>query len=146
MRQRRTYFYQLDGRGKLYHDFSELKDPEFLDFFISRIRKNETGEHPEFPYLAVCNGEWNFIQPATTIFIFRKLENEKLFYSPGLAVPFQPENLITFRESLAHPAPLGELGSFSSELLLDFSKSIFQRENQLVFEHLGKEFLISKEK
>ncbi|EKR63938.1 hypothetical protein LEP1GSC036_1207 [Leptospira weilii str. 2006001853] len=146
MRQRRTYFYQLDGRGKLYHDFSELKDPEFLDFFISRIRKNDTGEHPEFPYLAVCNGEWNFIQPATTIFIFRKLENEKLFYSPGLAVPFQPENLIIFRESLAHPALLGELGSFSSELLLDFSKSIFQRENQLVFEYLGKEFLISKEK
>ncbi|UZN06108.1 DUF4505 family protein [Leptospira santarosai] len=146
MRQRRTYFYQLDGRGRLYHDFSELKDPEFLDFFIARIRKNDTGEHSEFPYLSVCNGEWNFILPATTIFVFRKLENEKLFYSPGLAVPFQPENLITFRESLAHPAPLGELGSFSSELLLDFSKKIFQRENRLIFEYLGKEFSISKEK
>lgn len=124
MRQRRTYFYQLDGRGRLYHDFSELKDPEFLDFFIARIRKNDTGEHSEFPYLSVCNGEWNFILPATTIFIFRKLENEKLFYSPGLAVPFQPENLITFRESLAHPAPLGEYGCISIDLVLELSKQI----------------------
>lgn len=146
MKQRRIYFYRLDGRGKLYHDSSELKDPEFLDFFISRIRKNDTGEYLEFPYLSICNGEWNFIQPTTTIFVFRKLENGRLFYSPGLSVSFQPENLKVFQESIAHPAPLlGEWGSFSSELLLDFSKQIFQRKDLLIFEYLGKEFSISKE-
>ncbi|EMJ96045.1 DUF4505 family protein [Leptospira alstonii] len=144
MRQRRTYFYQLDGRGRLFHDSSELKDPDFLDFFITRIRKNDTGEHPECPYLSVCNGEWNFIQPATTIFIFRKLENGNLFYSPSHSIVFQPENLKVFQESLAHPAPLEEWGSFSSELLLEFSKRIHQRDNQLIFEYSGKEFLISK--
>ncbi|MBW0434671.1 DUF4505 family protein [Leptospira yasudae] len=145
MRQRRTYFYQLDGRGRLFHDFSELKDPAFLDFFIERIRKNDTGEHSEYPFLSVCNGEWNFIQPATTIFVFRKLENGNLYYSPSHSVPFQPENLKVFHESLAHPAPLDEWGSFSSELLLEFSKRILQRENQLFLEYEGKNFLISKE-
>nr|OCA01166.1 Uncharacterized protein A9P81_0726 [Leptospira interrogans serovar Copenhageni/Icterohaemorrhagiae] len=75
------------------------------------------------------------------------MENGRLFYSPGLSVSFQPENLKVFQESIAHPAPLlGEWGSFSSELLLDFSKQIFQRKDLLIFEYLGKEFSISKEK
>ncbi|TGM10360.1 DUF4505 domain-containing protein [Leptospira barantonii] len=135
MRQRRTYFYRLDGRGRLFHDSSELKDPEFLDFFNERIRKNDTGEHSEYPFLSVCNGEWNFIQPATTVFVFKKLENGKLYYSPNLSVFFQPENLKIHEESLIHPAPLGEWGTFSSDLLLEFSKRIVNVHGKLEFSY-----------
>lgn len=140
MRQRRTYFYRLDGRGRLIHDSSELKDPEFLDFFIERIRKNDTGEFSEYPYLSVCNGEWNFIQPATTVFIFKKLENGKLYYSPSHSVIFQPENLRIRQESLIHPAPLEEWGTFSSELLLDFSKRITNENGKLEFSFENRSF------
>lgn len=133
MKERRTYFYQMDSRGRLFHEGSELNDPDFLDFFISRIQKNETGIHPEFPYLSTCAGEWNFIQPATSIFVFRKWEVEKLFYSPNFSVPFQADQLRMFGSSLVHPAPIQEWGSFSNELLLEFSQKIEEKENDLYF-------------
>ncbi|EQA53939.1 DUF4505 family protein [Leptospira kmetyi] len=140
MRQRRTYFYRLDGRGRLFHDSSELKDPEFLDFFNERIRKNDTGEYSEYPFLSVCNGEWNFIQPTTTVFVFKKLENGKLYYSPNLSVFFQPENLRIHNESLIHPAPLEEWGTFSSELLLEFSKRIANVQGILEFSYENRSY------
>ncbi|RHX90600.1 DUF4505 domain-containing protein [Leptospira stimsonii] len=142
MSQRRSYFYQMDSRGRIFHEGTELNDPHFLDFFISRIRKNETGVHPEYPYLSLCAGEWNFIQPTTTIFVFRKRESEKLFYSPGRFVLFQPEQLRIQGNSLLHPAPQEEWGSFSSELLLEFSKRIEQREDDLYFQENSMEFKI----
>lgn len=114
----------MDARGRLYHDKSELKDPSFLDFFISRIRKNETGVHPEFPYVSVCAGEWNFILPETSVFVFQKKENENLYYSPGLFVPFRPKTLKLRHSALVHPAPLELWGTFSSELLWEISERI----------------------
>ncbi|XDD51769.1 DUF4505 family protein [Leptospira sp. WS92.C1] len=144
MSQRRTYFYHLDAQGRLFHETSELKDPDFLDFFISRIRKNETRLHPEYPYLSVCAGEWNFIQPTTSIFIFRKLETENLYYSPSLFVPFEPGRLGIFKNSLVHPAPLKEWGCFSSAFLMEISKQIVQKEEGLFFLRQGQEFPILK--
>ncbi|AOP33960.1 hypothetical protein A0128_08970 [Leptospira tipperaryensis] len=142
MSERRTYFYQLDARGRLFHEGTELNDPQFLDFFISRIQKNKTGLYPEFPYLSLCVGEWNFIQPSTSVFVFRKLESGKLFYSPSHSLPFQPDQLRIYRNSLVHPSPLEEWGSFSQELLLEISKNIFEKENTFYFQYEDKEFQI----
>ncbi|MBM9501834.1 DUF4505 family protein [Leptospira sp. 201903071] len=142
MRQRRSYFYRMDSRGRLFHEETELNDPHFLDFFISRIRKNETGIHPEFPYLSICAGEWNFIQPTTSVFVFQKLEEEKLFYSPNHSLRFEPDRLRIFRNSLVHPDPFGEWGFFSSDLLLEISNRMIERENEFYFQTNSGEFRI----
>ncbi|MBM9578737.1 DUF4505 family protein [Leptospira sp. 201903070] len=142
MSPKRIYFYRMDARGRLFHEKSELNDPNFLDFFISRIRKNKTGLHTEFPYLSICAGEWNFIQPETSVFVFQRLEEAKLFYAPSLALPFQPNQLRIFRNSLVHPDPLGEWGSFSRELLFEISNQVIERENEFYFQFGPEEFRI----
>ncbi|TGK65679.1 DUF4505 domain-containing protein, partial [Leptospira gomenensis] len=130
----RSYFYRMDARGRLYHEESELKDPAFLDFFISRIRKNQTGVSLEYPYVSVCAGEWNFIRPETSVYVFQKKENGNLYYSPGLFVPFRPDALRLRHSTLIHPAPWEEWGTFSSELLWEISKRIVFQNSDFFYE------------
>lgn len=36
---------------------------QFLDFFFTRIKINDTGFHPSYPFISMCGKEHNFILP-----------------------------------------------------------------------------------
>lgn len=37
---------------------------QFLDFFFSQVRRNDTGLHPTYPFVSPCGREMNYILPA----------------------------------------------------------------------------------
>ena len=138
MAETREYFYTVDREGRLYHDQSELTDPDFLTFFYKRVRANDTGRHPGHPYLSPCGKELNFIHPADTPLVFSRIETapatqsgatgpaaETLVYAPGLSVPFDPRGL-RFSENgvLYHRAPVGDFARLGSDLTLELGRRI----------------------
>lgn len=122
----REYFYTIDRQGRLFHDGTELSDPAFLDFFFARLKSNDTGRHPDHPYLSPCGRELNFIKASDTPIVFQKLVDGKLFYSPGLSVVFDPDRLryAGNAEALLYPAPVGEWGLLKRELLIEIGRSV----------------------
>lgn len=66
----REYFYYIDHQGQLFLDDAKVKnfiscfqDKEFLAFFFSRIRLNQTGSYEkEFPYFSPCGRERNYVR------------------------------------------------------------------------------------
>ena len=82
---RREYFYYVSKEGNLYVIQPEdkkmpwgpahLRDPIFLNFFFERLKKNDTGHYTStFPYLSICQGEYNFVRVAETPVVFHALE------------------------------------------------------------------------
>ncbi|MBL8018314.1 MAG: DUF4505 family protein [Leptospirales bacterium] len=122
----REYFYTIDRQGRLFHDGTELSDPAFLDFFFARLKSNDTGSHPEYPYLSPCGRELNFIKASHTPMVFQKLVDGKLYYAPGLSVVFDPVQLryAGNAEALLYPAPVGQWGLLNRELIIEMGRSI----------------------
>uniref|UniRef100_A0A0N7ZA47 Uncharacterized protein n=1 Tax=Scylla olivacea TaxID=85551 RepID=A0A0N7ZA47_SCYOL len=65
----REYFYYIDHQGMLFLDDARMKnftscfkEKKFLQFFFSRIKFNETGHYPDFPFLSLCGRERNYIR------------------------------------------------------------------------------------
>ncbi|XP_045130702.1 UPF0598 protein C8orf82 homolog [Portunus trituberculatus] len=65
----RKYFYYIDHQGMLFLDDTRMKnftscfkEKKFLQFFFSRMKFNETGRYPEFPFLSLCGCERNYIR------------------------------------------------------------------------------------
>lgn len=46
---------------------------QFLKFFFERLKRNDTGFHPEYIFASPCGSELNFIKPADTPFVFTDL-------------------------------------------------------------------------
>jgi hypothetical protein len=94
--QQRCYFYNIDLHGRLYLEenpikniTSSIKDAKFLDFFFAHIKYiNETHKEymkqhdipvQDYPFVSICQREWNFIRPAATPIVFHSLiDNEQV--------------------------------------------------------------------
>lgn len=120
----REYFYRVDSSGHLSHDGSVLSDPAFLDFFFKRLVPNETGRHPEFPFVSPCAGELNFVLPADAPVIFHSLSEAGLRYAATLTVPFHPAHLKFRGASLLYPVSPGVYGRPGTQLSMEIGRDI----------------------
>ncbi|XP_041862665.1 UPF0598 protein C8orf82 homolog [Melanotaenia boesemani] len=144
----REYFYYIDHQGQLFLDDTKMKnfvtcfkDKQFLVFFFSRLRANESGRYEEdFPFLSLCGRERNFLRCDDRPVVFTHLlqsiagqqgttgDQEQLSYCGGaekLSVPFRPEALYMHPVSgrVYHPCPerSGGVGLIRSTLAIELS-------------------------
>ncbi|XP_068581194.1 UPF0598 protein C8orf82 homolog [Cebidichthys violaceus] len=107
----REYFYYIDHQGQLFLDDTKVKnfvtcfkDKQFLVFFFTRLRSNQSGRYEEdFPFLSLCGRERNFVRCDDRPVVFTHLlqspagqPQELLSYCGGaekLSAPFRPEAL-----------------------------------------------------
>uniref|UniRef100_A0A8C6V3C8 Chromosome 8 open reading frame 82 n=1 Tax=Neogobius melanostomus TaxID=47308 RepID=A0A8C6V3C8_9GOBI len=123
----REYFYYIDHQGQLFLDDTKVKnfvtcfkDKQFLIFFFSRLRSNQSGRYEEdFPFLSLCGRERNFLRCDDRPVVFTHLIQEKL------TVPFRPESLHMHPDSgrLYHPCTqrAGGVGLVRSALAIELS-------------------------
>ena len=141
----REYFYDVDLRGQLFHDGTQLTEPRFLDFFFKRLRKNDTGRFPEHPFLSPCAGELNFVRADDRPIVFHDLHTrrsgEELVYAASLAVPFAPDQLrVSPAGRLYHPAPVGGLGLMHSRLALLLGEDVREQDGGYVLHRGGRDY------
>ena len=136
----REYFYYIDHQGMLYLDDARMKnftscfkEKQFLKFFFSRLKFNDTGRYyPDFPYLSPCGRERNFIRCDDLPLVFTNvLDGEtsepKLAFNHAdrfLVVPFQPNKIcMTQSGRVYHPAPekSGRVGLISDKLSIEWT-------------------------
>nr|XP_020457568.1 UPF0598 protein C8orf82 homolog isoform X2 [Monopterus albus] len=144
----REYFYYMDHQGQLFLDDTKVKnfvtcfkDKQFLVFFFSRLRPNQSGRYEEdFPFLSLCGRERNFLRCDDRPVVFTHLlqspaglrgvmgDQELLSYcgaAEKLSVPFRPEALYMHPISgrVYHPGSerLGGVGLIRSALAIEFS-------------------------
>jgi len=73
--------------------------PQFLDFFFSQFRRNDTGSFTEYPYFSPCGKEKNYIRPACVGVVFHDLQFDgvdgagELIWGGGLRQRFEPSAL-----------------------------------------------------
>ena len=105
---------------------SAFKEKHFLDFFFRRVRPNDTGEWPDFPYISPCGRELNFLRCDDRPIVFLTLERDELTYGNSLRVPFQLNSLAFSISSgrLYHPAPVGGMGLMCSALAVELGRNI----------------------
>ncbi|XP_044514255.1 UPF0598 protein C8orf82 homolog [Gracilinanus agilis] len=141
----REYFYYIDHQGQLFLDNAKVKnfitcfkDRQFLVFFFSRLRKNQSGRYEDtFPFVSLCGRERNFIRCDDLPVVFTHLLADgpgppRLSYGgagEALAIPFEPARLMPLPANgrLYHPAPklAGGVGLVRSSLAFELS-SCFQ--------------------
>lgn len=120
----REYFYHIDTNGSLIHDRTVLTDRKFLDFFFRRLKKNDTGRHPEYPYVSPCGKEMNYLTSSDSPIVFHTIKDNQLLYGGTLGETFKPESLVLSDEGqLYHPSPLG-YARLNKNILFDLSQSI----------------------
>lgn len=137
----REYFYYIDHQGQLFLDDTKVKnfvtcfkDKQFLVFFFSRLRLNQSGRYErDFPFLSLCGRERNFLRCDDRPVVFTHLlqgasDSELLSYGGGaekLTVPFQPEALYMHPISgrVYHPCSeqTGGVGLVRSALAIELS-------------------------
>ncbi|KAJ8364784.1 hypothetical protein SKAU_G00136150 [Synaphobranchus kaupii] len=136
----REYFYYIDHQGQvLFLDDTKMKnfitcfkDKQFLSFFFSRVRGNESGRYQEhFPFLSLCGRERNFLRCEDRPLVFTHLlpgPPESLSFCGGgdkLVVPFSPISFFMHPSSgrLYHPCPerAGYVGLVRSALAFELS-------------------------
>ena len=145
----REYFYYIDHQGMLYLDDARMKnftscfkEKQFLKFFFSRLRLNDTTRYyPDFPYLSPCGRERNFVRCDDLPFVYTNvLDSEgscpKLAYNHAdrlLTVPFQPAKIcMTASGRVYHPAPekVGSVGLIADKLSIEWTaRKRFEFEN-----------------
>lgn len=122
---------------------ASLPDKQFLVFFFSRLRSNQTGRYEEdFPFLSPCGRERNFLRCDDRPVVFTHLlpgvagDPELLSYCGGaekLAVPFRPEALFMHPVSgrVYHPCSEqgGGVGLIRSALAIELSPSFVYEED-----------------
>ncbi|XP_048868321.1 UPF0598 protein C8orf82 homolog [Brienomyrus brachyistius] len=143
----REYFYYIDHQGQLFLDDTKVKnfitcfkDKQFLIFFFTRLRPNETGRYQDqFPFLALCGRERNFLRCDDRPLVFTHLlpgvglgerggASEMLSFCGGgdkLTAPFRPEALFMHPRTgrLYHPCAdrAGSVGLVRSALAFELS-------------------------
>lgn len=120
--------------------FLTPSDKQFLVFFFSRLRSNQSGRYEEdFPFLSLCGRERNFLRCDDRPVVFTHLlqttgdqdqdqQQQQLSYCGGaekLAVPFRPEALYMHPCSgrVYHPCSerSGGVGLVRSALAIELS-------------------------
>lgn len=130
----RAYYYEIDQEGRLFHDGTELTDPQFLDFFFARLQKNP--DSAEYPFVSPCGREKNYIRCAGTPIVFRAFREDRgraqLLYAGNSLQPFEPEALqVNGSGQLFHPVQNGLMGRLGRHALLEISQHIsFAEEGQ----------------
>jgi hypothetical protein len=103
----REYHYQVDGEGRVFHDGSEIVDPQVLRFFLRAMRRAPDGR-----WLVVCQGEQNWFAADPTPFVVQRLRLEvrdgalaavELCFAGDYAEPLDPAGLVVDGERLACP-------------------------------------------
>jgi hypothetical protein len=64
----REYRYRVDREGRIFHDGTEIVDPQVLRFFLRAMKRT-----PEGRYLVLCQGEHNWFEPDDTAFVVQRL-------------------------------------------------------------------------
>lgn len=64
----REYRYRVDREGRIFHDGTEIVDPQVLRFFLRAMKRT-----PEGRYLVLCQGEHNWFEPDDTPFVVQRL-------------------------------------------------------------------------
>ncbi|XP_022608806.1 UPF0598 protein C8orf82 homolog [Seriola dumerili] len=174
----REYFYYIDHQGQLFLDDTKVKnfvtcfkDKQFLVFFFSRLRSNQSGRYEEdFPFLSLCGRERNFLRCDDRPVVFTHLlqtpagpqgitgDQEQLSYCGGaekLSVPFRPEALYMHPVSgrVYHPCSerSGAVGLVRSALAIELSPSFVYAPEQgqsgqpTKFLWGGKEYTLTNE-
>ncbi|XP_077441262.1 UPF0598 protein C8orf82 homolog [Vanacampus margaritifer] len=138
----REYFYYIDHQGQLFLDDTKVKnfvtcfkDKQFLVFFFSRLRLNQSGRYQDdFPFLSPCGRERNFLRCDDRAVVFTHLlpgatqDGDLLSFCGGaekLTVPFDPAALYMRPASgrLYHPCSgrAGGVGLVRSALAIELS-------------------------
>lgn len=129
----RTYFYEIDNQGCLYHDQSRLSDRKFLNFFFGRLKKNDSGQYSNYPYLSPCGSEQNYIQCTGTPFIFTNLQDTRLYLNHcDLWVLLKPHalQLSVNNHCLYHPALAHLSGRLHTNVQAELSDWIQEKDGQ----------------
>ncbi|MCR9141174.1 MAG: DUF4505 family protein [bacterium] len=150
----RSYFYNVDASGDLYHDGTRLQDRAFLDFFFRRLRANTTGTEAAFPWISPCGPEMNFVRAVGTPIIFDRLiagETQDMlgFNHTSLTLPFEPGTLrLSPSGALLHPArpdagiPFGRL---NSKLMLELAANIEEDRGNYILTYRDRPFPIRQD-
>ncbi|KAM9795780.1 UPF0598 protein C8orf82 homolog isoform X1 [Syngnathus typhle] len=138
----REYFYYIDHQGQLFLDDTKVKnfvtcfkDKQFLVFFFSRLRLNQSGRYEDaFPFLSPCGRERNFLRCDDRPVVFTQLlqdatgDRDSLSFCGGadkLTVDFKPEALYMHPTSgrVYHPCleRVGGVGLVRSSLAIELS-------------------------
>ncbi|XP_057696687.1 UPF0598 protein C8orf82 homolog [Corythoichthys intestinalis] len=138
----REYFYYIDHQGQLFLDDTKMKnfvtcfkDKQFLVFFFSRLRVNQSGRYEEdFPFLSLCGRERNFLSCDDRPVVFTHMlqdstgKQDMLSFCGGaekLTIPFQPEALYMHPANgrVYHPCSdrTGSIGLVRSALAIELS-------------------------
>ena len=136
----REYFYYIDHQGMLFLDDSRMKnftscfkEKQFLKFFFSRLKLNDTGRYyPDFPFLSPCGRERNFIRCDDVPIVFTNVldsdsSEPKLAFNHAdryLTTAFKPERIcMTTAGRVYHPAPekVGGIGLISDKLSIEWT-------------------------
>ena len=143
-KERREYFYQIDEKGGLYHENSELTDKKFLSFFFRQLTINDTGAYPDFPFLSPCGREYNFVKCIDRPIIYRRLENDSLLDNGGAHNVFNPGTLrFSPGGKLYHPAPVGDFGALDNQLTIELGRDIFPWGPWYILNYKKQSYVIS---
>jgi hypothetical protein len=130
----RHYRYQIDRRGDLYHDGTQLTDEAFLHTFFRRLRRDELATVADHPYVSPCAGEQNYVRAEVTPIVFRRLVDGTLLANGGITIPFDPTALRVDRDGrLFHTAPVGEFGLLLPAVLAELAPRLERRDGGYVF-------------
>lgn len=139
----REYFYYIDHEGMLFLDDAKMKnftscfkEKQFLKFFFSRVKLNNTKRYrAQFPYLSLCGRERNFIRCDDTPIVFTHvLSDDKgcdhLSYAHAaeqLTTEFLPQKIYMNPKTgrVYHPAwpKVGNIGLIRSKLAIELSRN-----------------------
>jgi hypothetical protein len=64
----RDYRYRVDREGRVFHDGTEVVDPQVLRFFVLAMRRTEDGR-----WLVVCQGERNWFDAEGTPLVVQRI-------------------------------------------------------------------------
>ena len=125
----REYFHYLNDHGNLYHlydvpDFlrgnvpsgpAHIREAKLLRMFHHLLKPNQTGTHPDFPWLSLCRGERNFLKASDRPVVFTEITHNNaegtaqlLYGGDTLSLPFEPGRLVVCSEGrIYHPSRRG---------------------------------------
>ena len=131
---------KIPGKSKKF--LNAVAEKAFLKFFFSRLKWNDGGRYPEFPYVSPCGHEQNYIRCDDLPIVFTHLvgggggggdqsdDGAALLAYGGagdsLTVPFDPTQICMLAETgrVYHRGVphLGDVGLVKSKLAIELSK------------------------
>jgi hypothetical protein len=115
----KKFFYHIDIQGRVFLEetlpkniATSLKNPGFLDFFLSNLKICSARDHQllpprvrdEYPYVSLCGIERNFVRPADSPIVFVSIDmdessNFQLHFGASLRQIFDPSCLAISRRT-----------------------------------------------